>query len=47
MISKNGKIKKNRKNPNDPSRFTKRTSITANGEVAEEEIYEIDQEAIR
>ena len=46
MISKNGKIKKNRKNPNDPSRFTKRTSITANGEVAEEEIYEIDQEAI-
>ena len=37
MISKNGKIKKNRKNPNDPSRFIKKTSVTEHGEIADNE----------
>lgn len=46
MINANGKIKKNRKNPNDPVRFIKMSAVTANGEVADEEIYAIDQEAI-
>ena len=35
MISKNGKFKKNRKNPNDPSQFIKKTSVTEHGEIVD------------
>lgn len=46
MIGENGKPKKNRKNPNDPARFIKTTAVTQNGEVADEEFYTLNQEAI-
>lgn len=46
MVNKNGKLKKNRKNPNDPARFIKQTNITKHGEVAEEQICELDLEVI-
>ena len=39
-------VKKQRKNPNDPSRFVKVTSFTAEGEVAKRKVYEIDSAAI-
>ena len=39
-------IKKQRKNPNDPARFVKVTSITPEGELASKKIYEIDETAI-
>ena len=41
---KAGNIKKQRKNPNDPARFVKVTNTTADGEIAEEKRYSIDQE---
>ena len=41
-----GNIKKQRKNPNDPSRFVKVTSTTEDGEVAEEKVYSIDQDKV-
>lgn len=47
MIGSNGKVKKNRRNPNDPSRFIKKTTVTEYGEVAEKEICELDQDAIK
>jgi transposase len=43
---KSGNVKKQRKNPNDPSRFLKVTSTTSDGEVAEEKSYSIDQEKV-
>lgn len=43
---KNKSIKKRAKNPNDPARFIKRTSTTADGEVANEDYYEIDQKKV-
>ncbi len=43
---KAGNIKKERKNPNDPARFVKVTSVTADGEAAEEKNYSIDQDRI-
>jgi transposase len=43
---KSGNVKKQRKNPNDPSRFVKVTSTTSDGEVAEEKSYSIDQEKV-
>lgn len=46
MIGAGNKIKKSHRNPNDPTRFIKKTSITATGEVADEEIWELNQEAI-
>lgn len=47
MIDDNGKkFKKNRRNPNDPARFIKKTAITADGEVAEEEYCQLNQAAI-
>lgn len=46
MMANGTKVKKNRKNPNDPARFIKKTAITSNGEVAEETICELDQKAI-
>lgn len=46
MIGKNGVVKRNRHNPNDPARFIKKTAITEHGEVAEKMISELDQNAI-
>ena len=45
MIEK-GKFKKNRKNPNDPARLISKTAITDNGEVATNEVFELDKERI-
>ena len=39
-------VKKQRKNPNDPARFVKVTSITPDGEIAEQKIYDLDDAAI-
>ena len=39
-------VKKQRKNPNDPARFVKVTSITPDGEIAEKKIYDLDDAAI-
>ena len=44
VLAKN--VKKQRKNPNDPARFVKVTSITPEGELASKKIYEIDETAI-
>jgi hypothetical protein len=41
-----GKPGKRTRNPNDPARFMKKTSVTADGETADREFYELDQEAI-
>lgn len=46
MIGSDGKIKKNRNNPNDPARFIKKTTVTENGEVAESTYCELDSEMI-
>ena len=47
LLSTQKGIKKERKNPNDPARFIKKTAITENGEVADKAVYEIDQEKIK
>lgn len=39
-------VKKQRKNPNDPTRFVKVTSVTSDGEIAKKKLYEIDQDAV-
>lgn len=41
------KVKKQRKNPNDPARFVKVTAITKDGEIAKKKLYEMDEEAVR
>lgn len=41
-----GSVKKQRKNPNDPARFVKVTSVTADGKKAAKKIYELDSSAI-
>lgn len=46
IIENGGTGKKNRKNPNDPSRFIRKTAITESGEVAEEVHFELDQSVI-
>ena len=46
MMTESGKPKKNRKNPNDPARFLKKQAFTQNGELAEEELWQINEEAI-
>lgn len=46
MVASGGKIKKTHRNPNDPARFVRQTSLTETGEVAEECILELNQEAI-
>ncbi len=46
MITEDGKPKKNRKNPNDPARFIKKTAVTDNGELASDELWCVDQEII-
>lgn len=43
----NGKLRKERRNPNDPARFVRRVSVTADGEVAERNIYSLNDERIR
>lgn len=45
MIKGNGKLKKTRKNPNDPARFIEKITTDENGEVIEE-YYSLDQEKI-
>lgn len=42
----NGKLKKTKRNPNDPARFFKRVDTTENGEVAKETYYSLDEEMI-
>lgn len=46
MISDTGKIKKNRKNPNDPARFLEKHAFTEKGELAEDEIWQINEKTI-
>ena len=46
MITSDGKIKKNRKNPNDPSRFIETVHVTSDAEVAENIIATLNTEAI-
>ncbi len=41
-----GNVKRQRKNPNDPFRFVKETSVTQDGEIAEKKVYELDDTAI-
>ena len=38
--------KRKGKNQNDPNRFVKKTSVTQDGEIAENNVYEIDEEQI-
>ena len=47
MIGNGEKIKKSRKNPNDPARFISKVAYTETGEIAEQELYSLDEEAIR
>lgn len=47
MIENGQKVKKDRKNPHDPARFIKKTSVTENGEIAKDTIYELDIEKIK
>lgn len=46
MISSGGKLKNNRKNPNDPARFLTSTHTTENGEISSETHYSLNQDAI-
>ena len=46
MISKGGKLKSKRNNPNDPARFIQSTHTTENGEVSSETYYSLNQNAI-
>lgn len=46
MISNNSKFKKEKRNPNDPGRFIKKTATTEHGEAATETYYEIDESVI-
>ena len=39
-------VKKERKNPNDPARFVKVTTVTDSGEIADKKTYELDNELI-
>ena len=39
-------VKKQRRNPNDPARFVKVTSVTSDGEVASKKLYEPDEDVI-
>jgi len=47
MITEGGKLKKNRKNPNDPARFITKTATTENGEVASKEHCELNEDQIK
>lgn len=46
MVQASGSVRKERRNPNDPARFIKKTAITDQGEIAGRTLYEIDDEAI-
>lgn len=46
MINGKGKLKKNRKNPNDPARFIEKNTIDKNGEIVEE-YYTLDYKKIQ
>lgn len=46
VMIENGSKKKSHNNPNDPARFVKKTSVTADGEVADKTAYALDQEKI-
>ena len=46
MITSDGKIKKNRKNQNDPSRFIETVHVTSDAEVAENIVATLNTEAI-
>ena len=35
------------KNPNDPSRFIQKTAVTGDGEIAQKQIFQLDEERIR
>lgn len=39
--------KRKGKNPNDPMRFVKKTSVTPDGEIAEKQVFSIDEEQIK
>ena len=39
-------VEKERKNPNDPARFVKVTTVTDSGEIADKKAYELDNELI-
>ena len=41
-----GSIKRKKKNPNDPARFIQKVSVTDEGEMAENTVYGLDEEAI-
>jgi transposase len=41
-----GRKKKNRRNPNDPARFIRKTSITKDGEAADETFFSLDTDRI-
>ncbi|MCR5303651.1 MAG: IS1634 family transposase [Lachnospiraceae bacterium] len=42
----NKQVKKQRRNPNDPARFVKVTSVTNDGEIAQNKVYEMNTDAI-
>ena len=46
MITFDGKIRKNRKNPNDPARFIEEIHVTDSREVADDVIATLNEEAI-
>lgn len=45
LLSSAGKKRKS-KNPNDPMRFIKATTVTVDGEIAEKAVYDLDREQI-
>lgn len=45
-LLQSGSIKRAAKNPNDPARFITRTAVTSDGEIAECDLYTLDQSAI-
>lgn len=47
LIEKKDKLKKERRNPHDPARFVKKTSVTEHGEVADKDFYELDTDFIQ
>ena len=46
QMIKNKKSRKTKRNPNDPARFVRVTSVTEHGEVAEQKYYNLDNEQI-
>ncbi|MFR7816839.1 MAG: hypothetical protein ACLU22_05115 [Clostridium sp.] len=46
MLQNTGSIRRG-KTQNDPARFIHKTSVTGDGEIAEKDVYELDEERIR